>query len=60
MLLHRVIACLDVADGRVVKGTRFVELTDEGDPPTLAARYAAAGADELCFLDISAAPEGRS
>lgn len=59
MLLKRVIPCLDVRDGRVVKGVRFVDLTDEGDPPELAARYAAAGADEICFLDISAAPEGR-
>lgn len=53
------IPCLDVRDGRVVKGTRFVDMTDEGDPPTLAERYAAAGADEICFLDISAAPEER-
>ena len=59
MLRRRVIPCLDVASGRVVKGTRFVDLTDEGDPPELAARYAAEGADELVFLDISAAPEGR-
>ncbi len=59
MLRRRVIPCLDVADGRVVKGTRFVELTDEGDPPELAERYAREGADELVFLDISAAPEGR-
>jgi imidazole glycerol-phosphate synthase subunit HisF len=60
MLCRRVIPCLDVADGRVVKGTRFVDLVDEGDPPVLAARYAAEGADELVFLDISAAPEGRA
>jgi cyclase len=60
MLRRRVIPCLDVRDGRVVKGTRFVDLTDEGDPPELAARYADEGADELVFLDISAAPEGRS
>ncbi len=59
MLLRRVIPCLDVRDGRVVKGVRFVDLSDEGDPPELAARYAAAGADEICFLDITAAPEGR-
>ena len=59
MLLRRVIPCLDVKDGRVVKGVRFVDLSDEGDPPELAARYAAAGADEICFLDITAAPEGR-
>jgi len=59
MLRHRVIPCLDVANGRVVKGTRFVDLVDEGDPPELAARYASEGADELVFLDITAAPEGR-
>jgi cyclase len=59
MLRRRVIPCLDVADGRVVKGTRFVDLVDAGDPPELAERYAAEGADELVFLDISAAPEGR-
>ena len=59
MLRIRVIPCLDVADGRVVKGTRFVDLVDEGDPPELAERYAREGADELVFLDISAAPEGR-
>ncbi len=60
MLRHRVIPCLDVASGRVVKGTRFVDLVDEGDPAELAARYAAEGADEIVFLDISAAPEGRT
>ena len=59
MLRRRVIPCLDVADGRVVKGTRFVDLVDEGDPPELAERYAREGADELVFLDISAAPERR-
>src|ERR671914_1008487 len=59
MLLRRVIPCLDVAHGRVVKGTRFVDLSDEGDPPELAARYAAAGADEIVYLDIAAAPEER-
>jgi cyclase len=59
MLRRRVIPCLDVADGRVVKGTRFVDLVDEGDPPELAERYANEGADELVFLDISAAPERR-
>lgn len=59
MLRRRVIPCLDVANGRVVKGTRFVDLVDEGDPPELAARYASEGADELVFLDITAAPEGR-
>jgi imidazole glycerol-phosphate synthase subunit HisF len=59
MLRLRIIPCLDVANGRVVKGTRFVDLVDEGDPAELAARYAAEGADEICFLDISATPEGR-
>jgi len=56
----RVIPCLDVANGRVVKGVNFVNLTDEGDPVELAERYADEGADEICYLDISAAPEGRS
>ena len=60
MLRRRVIPCLDVANGRVVKGTRFVDLVDEGDPAELAARYADEGADELVFLDIAAAPEGRA
>ena len=60
MLAVRVIPCLDVAGGRVVKGTRFVDLVDEGDPPELAERYAREGADEIVFLDISAAPEGRA
>ncbi|MCI0347319.1 MAG: imidazole glycerol phosphate synthase cyclase subunit, partial [Chloroflexi bacterium] len=59
MLRRRVIPCLDVAGGRVVKGTRFVDLVDSGDPPELAGRYADEGADELVFLDISAAHEGR-
>lgn len=59
MLRRRVIPCLDVANGRVVKGTRFLELRDEGDPPELAERYAREGADELVYLDITAAPEGR-
>ncbi len=59
MLCQRVIPCLDVANGRVVKGTRFVDLVDEGDPPELAERYAREGADEIVFLDITAAPEGR-
>jgi cyclase len=59
MLRRRVIPCLDVAGGRVVKGTRFVDLVDEGDPPELAERYAREGADELVFLDITAAPERR-
>jgi imidazole glycerol-phosphate synthase subunit HisF len=60
MLAVRVIPCLDVANGRVVKGTRFVDLVDEGDPPELAERYAREGADEIVFLDITAAPEGRA
>ncbi len=60
MLRRRVIPCLDVADGRVVKGRRFVDLVDEGDPPELAERYFREGADELVFLDIGAAPEGRA
>jgi imidazole glycerol-phosphate synthase subunit HisF len=55
----RVIPCLDVRDGRVVKGVNFVDLTDEGDPVELAERYAAEGADEICYLDISASPAGR-
>jgi len=59
MLCRRVIPCLDVADGRVVKGTRFIDLVDEGDPPELAERYAREGADEIVFLDIGAAPERR-
>jgi cyclase len=59
MLRRRVIPCLDFADGRVVKGTRFIDLVDAGDPPELAARYADEGADELVFLDITAAPERR-
>lgn len=60
MLRTRIIPCLDVKDGRVVKGVNFVNLTDEGDPVELASRYASEGADEICYLDISAAPEGRS
>jgi cyclase len=60
MLRKRVIACLDVRDGRVVKGTRFIDLVDEGDPVALAARYAAEGADEIVYLDIAASPEGRA
>jgi imidazole glycerol-phosphate synthase subunit HisF len=59
MLRRRIIPCLDVAHGRVVKGTRFVDLVDAGDPPELAERYAREGADELVFLDITAAPEER-
>lgn len=59
MLLRRVIPCLDVDKGRVVKGTNFVDLRDAGDPVELAARYEAEGADELCFLDITASHERR-
>jgi cyclase len=55
----RLIPCLDVTDGRVVKGVQFVDLTDEGDPVELAARYDAEGADELTFLDITASSDGR-
>jgi len=55
----RLIPCLDVTDGRVVKGVQFVDLTDEGDPVELAARYDAEGADELTFLDITASSEAR-
>lgn len=55
----RVIPCLDVADGRVVKGVNFVDLIDAGDPVEQAKAYDLAGADELCFLDISATHEGR-
>jgi imidazole glycerol-phosphate synthase subunit HisF len=59
MLKARVIPCLDVKDGRVVKGVQFVDLVDAGDPVQSAIAYDAAGADELCFLDISASHEGR-
>ena len=55
----RVIPCLDVAEGRVVKGVNFVDLVDAGDPVEQARAYDAAGADELCFLDIGASHEGR-
>ncbi|MGQ0671048.1 MAG: imidazole glycerol phosphate synthase subunit HisF [Actinomycetota bacterium] len=58
-LAKRLIPCLDVDAGRVVKGTRFVDLRDAGDPAELAARYDAEGADELVFLDITATVEGR-
>jgi cyclase len=58
-LAKRVIPCLDVDAGRVVKGTRFVDLRDAGDPVELAARYGAEGADELVFLDITATVEAR-
>lgn len=59
MLLKRVIVCLDIKDGRVVKGVNFVGLRDAGDPVEVARRYEAEGADELVFLDISASHEGR-
>jgi cyclase len=59
MLSKRIIPCLDVKDGRVVKGINFVDLRDAGDPVEQAATYDAQGADEICFLDISASTEGR-
>lgn len=59
MLTRRIIPCLDVDAGRVVKGTRFVDLRDAGDPVEVARAYDAAGADELCFLDITASHEKR-
>jgi len=59
MLTNRIIACLDVMDGRVVKGTGFVNLRDAGDPVVLAERYEAQGADEIVYLDIAATDEGR-
>jgi len=60
MLAKRIIPCLDVERGRVVKGTRFLDLVDAGDPVAVAARYEAEGADELVFLDITASHEGRA
>jgi cyclase len=60
MLCKRLIPCLDVKDGRVVKGVRFVELRDAGDPVAAALAYDAQGADELAFLDITASHEGRT
>jgi len=60
MLARRLIPCLDVKDGRVVKGINFLQLRDAGDPVEQAAAYDAQGADEVCYLDISASPEGRS
>src|SRR3979411_1541978 len=59
MFKVRVIPCLDVKDGRVVKGVNFVDLRDAGDPVEAAIAYDAAGADELCFLDITATHENR-
>ncbi|MDE7394184.1 MAG: imidazole glycerol phosphate synthase subunit HisF, partial [Muribaculaceae bacterium] len=60
MLAKRIIPCLDVKEGRTVKGINFEGLTDVGDPVELGAFYAAAGADELVYLDISASRQGRS
>jgi cyclase len=60
MLTKRIIACLDVRDGRVVKGIQFVDIIDAGDPAELAHRHAAAGADEIVLLDITATHEGRA
>lgn len=60
MLAKRIIPCLDIRDGRIVKGIHFVNLRDAGDPVEQARIYDAGGADELVFLDISATPEGRS
>jgi len=60
MLTKRIIACLDVRDGRVVKGVQFVDIIDAGDPATQAARHAREGADEIVLLDITATHEGRS
>ena len=60
MLAKRIIPCLDVADGRVVKGVNFVDLRDAGDPVELAARYNEQGADELVFLDVAATVENRA
>jgi cyclase len=60
MLLKRIIPCLDTARGRVVKGTHFQQLRDQGDPVALARTYSEDGADELTFLDIDATPEGRA
>ncbi|ACO31996.1 MULTISPECIES: imidazole glycerol phosphate synthase subunit HisF [Acidobacterium] len=59
MLTRRIIACLDVTNGRVVKGVQFLDLMDAGDPAELAARHAASGADEIVLLDITATHEGR-
>ena len=59
MLAKRIIPCLDIRDGRTVKGVNFTDLRSVGDPVELGARYAAEGADELVYLDISATAEGR-
>jgi len=60
VLTKRIIPCLDVKDGRVVKGVQFLDLVDAGDPVEIAAAYDAEGADELCFLDINASHENRA
>lgn len=60
MLTRRIIPCLDICNGRVVKGVNFVQLRDAGDPVEVAAAYSAAGADEVTFLDITASHEGRA
>ena len=60
MLIKRIIPCLDVKDGRVVKGVNFVNLRDAGDPVEIAAAYEKEGADELTFLDITASHENRN
>ena len=59
MLTKRIISCLDIKDGRTVKGTNFLQLRDAGDPVELAARYCEEGADELIFLDITATSDKR-
>ncbi|HMR84554.1 MAG TPA: HisA/HisF-related TIM barrel protein, partial [Niabella sp.] len=59
MLAKRIIPCLDIKDGRTVKGTNFVELRDAGDPVELGIRYSKEGADELVFLDITATVDKR-
>ena len=60
MYAKRIIPCLDIKDGRVVKGTNFLNLRDAGDPVEVAAAYSDAGADEVVFLDITASHEGRA
>ena len=60
MFTKRIIPCLDVNNGRVVKGVNFVDLKDAGDPVEIAKAYDAAGADELVFLDITASSDGRA
>jgi len=59
MLAKRIIPCLDVDAGRVVKGVRFVDIRDAGDPVEVARRYNDEGADEICFLDITASSDAR-